>query len=611
VDELNNDGHTLGEMLYEIYESAIERTERKMKQFPMSCNQESRDNLIAYLCLKEMLSADLVQAIEDEGLSSIYGGESHLLSRFELVLKRLHVPLSHKTTVKKLTRQQAEQLVAERALTALGESRGSRQTRIMVTLDEQMVCELETIEQLLLHGMDIARINCAYHTPEVWNQIIDRVRQAEASLQEKQRWEKRCKIYMDLPGPKIRVKKIVHEERPLKLKIPKDEHGDAIQPLMGLLCLDKPPCIPIDQTDLSFILEATTKDDVTFISGDQLTFKDMRGRRRTLQIIDVISPTCVKVALQKTAHIQERTLLKHSRFQLLVQSVIPIPIKIPIEKGKHLKIYFNETSLHMAKADFAVKITTTLPKAFRNVRVGHRLYIDDGKIYAVIQKVTNEYVEAEVISTGKKARMVKEGAGINLPDSLIHLNVSSLTDRDLEYLPFISKHADMVGLSFVHAPQDVARLYAILAEHGAPHITVIAKIETRAALHNLARILLEGLKLPSFGVMIARGDLAIEVGFENMSIMQHEILTLCQAAHIPVIWATQVLESLAKRGLPARAEISDISLGQKAQCVMLNKGPYIVDAVKMLAQVLEKEEAQPQKRQQTATHYMAQYGIID
>ncbi|RAK19875.1 pyruvate kinase-like protein [Anoxybacillus vitaminiphilus] len=225
------------------------------------------------------------------------------------------------------------------------------------------------------------------------------------------------------------------------------------------------------------------------MSGDELTFKDMRGRRRTLKIIDIISPTCVKVELQKTAYIQERSFLKNERFQLFVQSVVPIPVQVPVKKGVHIRIYLDETSLDVTKTDPAVKVTTTLPKAFCNVRVGHRLYIDDGKIFALIQKVTNEYVEAEVISTGRKPRAIKEGAGMNLPDSFIHLNVSSLTKQDLESIPFIIKHADIVGLSFVHTPHDVNKLYAILAEHGAQHITVIAKIETGEALHNLAQLL--------------------------------------------------------------------------------------------------------------------------
>ena len=101
-------------------------------------------------------------------------------------------------------------------------------------------------------------------------------------------------------------------------------------------------------------------------------------------------------------------------------------------------------------------------------------------------------------------------------------------------------------MSFVHSPQDLKDLHKALLELGRPDLAVVAKIETVDAIQNLARIILEGLNFHAFGIMIARGDLAVEVGFENMSIVQEDILCMCDAAHIPVIWATQVLENLAK-----------------------------------------------------------------
>ena len=86
--------------------------------------------------------------------------------------------------------------------------------------------------------------------------------------------------------------------------------------------------------------------------------------------------------------------------------------------------------------------------------------------------------------------------------------------------------------------------------------------------------------------MIARGDLAVEVGYERLAELQEEILWLCKAAHLPVIWATQVLEQLAKSGLPSPAEISDAAMGERAECVMLNKGPHIDEAVVVLDDIL-------------------------
>ncbi len=96
------------------------------------------------------------------------------------------------------------------------------------------------------------------------------------------------------------------------------------------------------------------------------------------------------------------------------------------------------------------------------------------------------------------------------------------------------------------------------------------------------------MKRRRIGVMIALGDLAIECGYERLAELQEEILWLCEAAHLPVIWATQVLEQLATSGLPSGAEISDAAMSERAECVMLNKGPYINDAVVAIDNILQR-----------------------
>jgi pyruvate kinase len=96
--------------------------------------------------------------------------------------------------------------------------------------------------------------------------------------------------------------------------------------------------------------------------------------------------------------------------------------------------------------------------------------------------------------------------------------------------------------------------------------------------------------------MIARGDLAVECGFERLAEVQEEILWLCEAAHVPVIWATQVLETLAKEGRPSRAEITDAAMGLRAECVMLNKGPYVLSAVRALDDILRRMHAHQAKK---------------
>ncbi len=153
-----------------------------------------------------------------------------------------------------------------------------------------------------------------------------------------------------------------------------------------------------------------------------------------------------------------------------------------------------------------------------------------------------------------------------------------------------------MALSFLRTADDVVRLQQELTALNAGHIGTVLKIENAIAFRNLPRILLASLISPPVGVMVARGDLAVEVGFERLSELQEEILWLCEAAHVPVIWATQVLEGLAKGGAPTRAEVSDAVMSSRAECVMLNKGPRVVDTVAFLADILERMAEHHDKR---------------
>jgi pyruvate kinase len=96
--------------------------------------------------------------------------------------------------------------------------------------------------------------------------------------------------------------------------------------------------------------------------------------------------------------------------------------------------------------------------------------------------------------------------------------------------------------------------------------------------------------------MIARGDLAVECGYERLAEVQEEILWICEAAHLPVVWATQVLENLARTGRPSRAEVTDAAMGVRAECVMLNKGPHVVEAVRALDDILKRMQAHQSKK---------------
>ena len=171
-----------------------------------------------------------------------------------------------------------------------------------------------------------------------------------------------------------------------------------------------------------------------------------------------------------------------------------------------------------------------------------------------------------------------------MPDTDLHLG--ALNGQDLSDLDFVAAHADMVGMSFVQGPQDLLDLQRELEKRGRSDAGIVLKIETRQAFDNLPKLLLTGLRRPGLGIMVARADLSVEMGFEQLADVQEEIELLCEAAHVPVIWATQVLETLSKKGHPTRSEISDATMSVHAECVMLNKGPHMVEAVHFLDEIL-------------------------
>lgn len=189
---------------------------------------------------------------------------------------------------------------------------------------------------------------------------------------------------------------------------------------------------------------------------------------------------------------------------------------------------------------------------------------------------------------------IQSDKGINFPDT--QLGLSPLSEKDLADLDFACTHADLIGFSFVETLADMDYLMAELAKRNATELPIIAKIETNTALKNLPDIILGTIGRHSLGIMIARGDLAVELGSARLAEVQEELLWLCEAAHVPVIWATQVLESIAKKGVRSRPEFTDAAMAVRAECVMLNKGPYILDAIEALVNVMIRMQEHQRKK---------------
>jgi pyruvate kinase len=233
-----------------------------------------------------------------------------------------------------------------------------------------------------------------------------------------------------------------------------------------------------------------------------------------------------------------------------------------------------------------IVISPNEPGIIAKLQKNDRVYIDDGMIKGIIEKKKNGKAGMRIVRISSKKQQIKEEKGINFPDT--EFSIPSLTEFDKKCLPFMCEYADLIGYSFVRYSTDLTNLQDQIKMHSSKTPFVILKIETPEAVKNLPDLLLQGMHQQVFGAMIARGDLAVEMGFEKMGEIQEEILWICEAAHVPVVWATQVLESLNKSGIATRSEITDASHAAMAECVMINKGDHTIEVIETLQDILQR-----------------------
>jgi pyruvate kinase len=239
-------------------------------------------------------------------------------------------------------------------------------------------------------------------------------------------------------------------------------------------------------------------------------------------------------------------------------------------------------------------ITCTIPAILDRLRDGDPMWIDDGKIGCVVERVDPSRAVLRITQATKRGNRLRPDKGLNFPQTDIPAPPLGTADR--EALAAILEAIDVVGYSFVRKASDIATLQDELARLGRPDLPLALKIETLEGVNNLPALIVQAAGRQPTAVMIARGDLAVEIGYRRLAEMQEEILWLCDAASIPVIWATQVLDEFVKTGMPTRAEITDATMAERAECVMLNKGLHVVRAVEVLDDLLPLMEAHQTKK---------------
>jgi pyruvate kinase len=443
--------------------------------------------------------------------------------------------------------------------------------------------------------MNVMRVNCAHDDAAAWRGMVENLRRAESEV------GRPCKVLMDLGGPKLRTGRIEAEHHLVHWKPARDVRGLVTS--RARIWLSHAGVASAPSSDL-VVLPVQASLLKLLRKGDTVFVKDTRGRMRALDVVR-IAKNGAEAMSTRSAHVLQGALvrLRRSGRTLIESQVGALPaIEEPLilRNGDRLIVTSGERHGGPIRRRPSVRlkdlphIPCTLPQVFADVRPGERIYFDDGKIEGVIKRANKKQLDVQITDAAREGSKLRSDKGINLPDTKIDL--PALTDKDLTDLRFVVRFADMVGLSFVRRPEDVILLAKHIAELGATGIGVVLKIENRAAFDHLPRILLAGLRTPPLGVMVARGDLAVEVGFERLAEVQEEMLWFCEAAHVPIIWATQVLENMAQTGKPSRAEVTDAAMSSRAECVMLNKGPHVIDAVRFLDNVLERMQLHQQKK---------------
>ena len=571
-------------------------------------HRRSARNLAHYLALRRHDVRQLQSQLALLGLSSLGRTESHVLTAVQTVHRVLNTLLGTNGSlpgpeVPAVEMAEGTELLEANADALLGPPPPGRKVRIMVTMSSDAATDYKLVRDLLRNGMDCMRINCAHDNPDAWLHMIRNLQKAREET------GRNCRILMDIPGPKLRTGPIEPGPSVIKCRPNRDACGHVVAPARVWLTPNDNPEPAPDSAAASVPLSASFLKRLR--PGDKIRLRDARKAQRTLRISQALGRSCWAEAMQtvyflpglevcaiRGAKSGARGVRKGARSRIGI--LPPLPQTLLLKPGDMLILRRGKTLGRAARYSKMGELVTpawigvSLPEILDHAKPGEPIWFDDGKIGGVFREINSDSTTVEITQAHPDGDKLGAEKGINLPETRI--DIPALTPDDLEALKFIVRHADLVGYSFVRTESDVRQLLERLEELNGQHLGVILKIETRKGFDNLPKLILAAMRTRSFGIMIARGDLAVECGYQRLAEVQEEILWICEAAHVPVIWATQVLETLAKKGMPSRSEITDAAMGERAECVMLNKGPYAVTTVSVLADILKRMQAHQEKK---------------
>jgi len=555
---------------------AEEARNRARVEATLPKHQLSARNLAHYLGLRRRDIRRLQLGLAAAGLSSLGRSEGHVRDTVLRLCAWLsgEGPVSHP-----LDRARAETILHENTYALLGPRPADRHVFIMVTAPDAVQVTAKWATEVIRAGADVLRINGAHEAPAEWAAIAATFR-ARAAAQ-----GKHGRIFVDLPGPKLRTEIRTLEDAVIHLPRRKNHQGRTVAPTEVLLVGEYHGGteVPVPPEWLAQLKP-----------GDTISFTDAAGRAREVTVRRRHG-NGVRADCDRSLYLRSGLRLEWRRGDSVKGrgEIGALPARPRV-----LELSPGDTFLLNAsgRSDDASDNVLAFPEPalLEQVQPNERVILDDGKIVAVAQSRTSDGLVCAVQRAVKSPTRLRSGKGVAFPDST--LSVRQFGPQDEVALSFALEHADGVGVSFVNSARDVALIGERIRAAGKPNFGMILKLETRGVLRNLPGILFEALKYDPVGLMIARGDLAVELSFERLAEIQEELLCFGEACHLPVIWATQVLDSAAQTGVPTRAEVTDAAMAMRAECVMLGKGPHIATATRMLADIIQRMEAHQFKR---------------
>ncbi len=597
------------EIRHKVGINAEKRLQNYTQYYRSGVLTKSASNLSHYLALRQFDLRHLQERLAQAGLSSLGRSESSVISTLDTVIDLLHRVLDPgyqaiDKNPSELGFNRGQQLLDQHTIELFGSHFENSKAHVMVTLATEAAWDYKLIKALLMKGMTCARINCAHDDPVIWQAMIRNIRRAEVEI------GRGCRILMDLAGHKIRTGPIELGPAIYHIKVKRDAYGNVVEP--GRIVLFDAACSEplLEGEDTLFRVAIPTELFMTLAAGHRLAFVDARGKQRILTIEKPLSESAWLACCGQPAFlvsgcditwmppISENENTPEAVYRL--GEFFGTPKTIKIVKDDHLLLTDHEIDGAPAQYDESgvpikpAQIGCTLSSAIEKLQIGQAVWIDDGKVGAVVDQLTETGVLLKITHARSNGVTIRSDKGINFPET--ELDLPALSDKDRVDLDFACTHADMIGFSFVESLADMECLIEELAQRGATDLPIIAKIETNRAVRNLPEIILGTIGRHSLGIMIARGDLAVELGSARLAEIQEELLWLCEAAHVPVIWATQVLETIAKKGAKSRPEFTDAAMAVRAECVMLNKGPYILDALQALINVMIRMQEHQRKK---------------